>query len=419
MLRRGATGWKAGEWHGESGATLYIVAAGMVMLLGASALAIDMVSLYLARAEAQRAADAAALAAARVFVDSGCTATGGCAANGPQESPARQAAENVGNQNTIAGQAVSVQDSDVVFNYSPPAGPEEPQVTVTVQRTAARGNAMPTFFAKVFGVTTVDVAAAATAEAFNPSGSNVPVGTSCMKPFLVASCDPDHTTPANTTGTCNGEAQFFDAAGNIANPGIYNPKNPSKGGVIGEPLQLHTQAAPSQWYELAFNGAQSKSAWETNVTSCAPVPMQCGDIIPTLDGKAVGPNDHAIDNLIHAPGQDTINTTSGPPFFITGGSSNPYGMAGKIFYSPSDSLVSVPVFSGLNTSGKPISPGKDSIKVVGKLQLFIQDIVHSGKDDIIDAVITNIGGCGTGPAGGTPITMAGGSPIPIRLIRTN
>jgi uncharacterized membrane protein len=45
----------------------------MVGLLGMVALAIDVVTLYVARSEMQRAADAAALAGAKAFVESGYT----------------------------------------------------------------------------------------------------------------------------------------------------------------------------------------------------------------------------------------------------------------------------------------------------------------------------------------------------------
>jgi Flp pilus assembly protein TadG len=48
----------------DRGSTLVIVAGAMIALLAMSALAIDMVTFYAVRAEAQRAADAAALAGA-------------------------------------------------------------------------------------------------------------------------------------------------------------------------------------------------------------------------------------------------------------------------------------------------------------------------------------------------------------------
>src|SRR5215470_12947565 len=57
----------------ESGQTLMLVAVAMVSLLAITALGVDLVSLYAARGEIQRAADAAALAGAKAFVDSGVT----------------------------------------------------------------------------------------------------------------------------------------------------------------------------------------------------------------------------------------------------------------------------------------------------------------------------------------------------------
>ena len=57
----------------ERGQTILLVAVVIVTILAMAALAIDVVTLYVARTEMQRAADGAALAAARAFVDSGVT----------------------------------------------------------------------------------------------------------------------------------------------------------------------------------------------------------------------------------------------------------------------------------------------------------------------------------------------------------
>ena len=129
-------------------------------MLAAASLAIDLGLLYVGRSEAQRAADAAALAGASAFVDSGCTSmTGGCVAGGTQETLARQEAETVGAQDSVMGQAANIEDGDISFNYPTPM---EPQVSVTVQRSAARGNAIPMLFSRLFGVTLGGVAATAT-----------------------------------------------------------------------------------------------------------------------------------------------------------------------------------------------------------------------------------------------------------------
>ncbi len=51
----------------ECGVTMVLVALAMVAIIAMAALSIDVITLYLAREEAQRSADAAALAAARVI----------------------------------------------------------------------------------------------------------------------------------------------------------------------------------------------------------------------------------------------------------------------------------------------------------------------------------------------------------------
>ena len=80
----------------EAGIVLYLVAASMVLLIGVLGLAVDLVSYYTVRSEAQRAADAAALAGASVFVASGCTGgvsgaacTSGCGAHSRRQPGGR------------------------------------------------------------------------------------------------------------------------------------------------------------------------------------------------------------------------------------------------------------------------------------------------------------------------------------------
>src|ERR1035441_2188341 len=57
----------------ERGVTLALIAAAMVAIIAMAALSIDIGTLYQAKAEAQRAADAAALTGARVISISGIT----------------------------------------------------------------------------------------------------------------------------------------------------------------------------------------------------------------------------------------------------------------------------------------------------------------------------------------------------------
>ncbi|MCL5006489.1 MAG: pilus assembly protein TadG-related protein [Acidobacteria bacterium] len=398
----------------DRGSTLFILAGVMLILLVVCAFAIDMAWLYLARVQAQRAADAAALGGATAFVNSGCV-TSGCTSGGIQEPLARQQAEVVGDQNDIAGKAAKIQDGDVTFSYP---NPQEPQITVTVR------SAVTTFFAKIISSAfeSVNVSATATAEAYNPSGgSGTPLGTACLRPFLVPNCDPVHTSPANPTcAAIGGGGYFIKPDGSIPND------------VVGESWQLHTNAAPSQWYLVGYTDAawSSGNALENHIEYCASAIYSCGTELQTANGKMVGPVDHGIEALIHesksGTGQDTIDTSVGPPFPITGGSNNPNpSLIGKTFYGQSASIVTVPVYSGVDVSGQPLGPGGAPVYIMGYMQLFIKGYVHNGSDDYLDTVILNVGSCGGSSGGGgggstpPPVVASGGTTIPIRLIRNN
>src|SRR5437773_12532915 len=93
----------------ERGQTIALVALTIVTLLAMAALAIDVVTLYVAKGEVQRAADAAALVAAKAFVDSGVTSE-------PTNASLQTLAQNLGTagvngilqQNKVAGIAPAV-----------------------------------------------------------------------------------------------------------------------------------------------------------------------------------------------------------------------------------------------------------------------------------------------------------------------
>src|ERR1700704_1018185 len=101
------------ERSSESGVTMVLMALAMVAILAMAALSIDVVTLYLANAEAQRSADTAALAAARVLSLTGMTGDPSNAAAGAIANPWQQActlatsvAKAVATQNTMGGVAL-------------------------------------------------------------------------------------------------------------------------------------------------------------------------------------------------------------------------------------------------------------------------------------------------------------------------
>src|SRR4029077_7247008 len=137
-----------------------------------AALAIDIATLYVARGEAQRAADAAALAGAKMFATSGYTSAPTtiasahiCQPGGPgANAAANRQAEAVAAQNLVGGLPAVVQ------NITCDVTPANPQIGGTIQRTA-----LPSFFGRIWGGAANSVSATAVAEAYNPSGSAAPI----------------------------------------------------------------------------------------------------------------------------------------------------------------------------------------------------------------------------------------------------
>ena len=190
-----------------------------------------------------------------VFVSTSCTSnSAGCAA---AETAATNQAVTVGKLNLVAGAAPTIPNGNVSYDLSH-AG--DPLITVVVNAT------LNTYFMNLFGVKTVNVSSTATAEAYNPSGSTTgpTFCVSCLKPFLVPNCDPNHAAPANAACGAGGNAggAFINANGTIANPGV------APAGIIGETWVLHKEQGPSHWFEVAFDCNQSGSAFEANVKAC-------------------------------------------------------------------------------------------------------------------------------------------------------
>jgi hypothetical protein len=235
-----------------------LVAISMVAIIAMAAWSIDLVTLYLARQEAQRAADAGALAATRVISVSGITGTADpdtqpahwtsiCGPNGV----ATHAAQAAAGQNSVASGIGTVTVNYATFGAGGTSSNNcstlgtvfaiNPLVTVQVRIS------VPTFFSRAWSYRTESVSATATAEAFNPSHSNsqsngapvgamTPVQPRCVKPWMVPNQDPKHPVGCPGSGPCN-KFVSADADGSIVNPGISTGGTGTTG-VIGENFTL-------------------------------------------------------------------------------------------------------------------------------------------------------------------------------------
>jgi Flp pilus assembly protein TadG len=233
---------------GERGVTMALVAVSMVAIISMAALAIDLGTLYEAKTEAQRAADAGALAAARVISVSGVTTDPNNAGGswvpicGSATSAATLAAINVAQQNLIGGAAAST--VNVSYGTSGGVVPGAMDCTVAgpsfginpVVQVQVKQATLPTFFARVFSMvggasSNSGVSATATAEAFNSSNSgSYAVEPRCVKPWMIPNYNPVRSANTCTTGC----VKFIDVAtgGNILNAGTFPPN------VIGESFWL-------------------------------------------------------------------------------------------------------------------------------------------------------------------------------------
>src|SRR6058998_3334849 len=141
----------------ERGMSIIFVSLGFMAFLSATTLAVDVGMLMTARTQAQTAADAGALAGATALAFNSFT-------DHSSTGPAVTSAMNTATANRVAGAPPSVTPPDVTFLNDPDTGRDD-IVQVWVHRTAARGNAVPTLLARIYGVSTADIAAVARAAA--------------------------------------------------------------------------------------------------------------------------------------------------------------------------------------------------------------------------------------------------------------
>jgi Flp pilus assembly protein TadG len=410
--------------HAERGQTIVLVAIALVSLLGMAALAIDVTTMYVARGEMQRAADAAALAGAKAFVDSGVTTdnsvTRQTLAQTMITSPTG-VINSILTQNNVSGAAPTLVAATPDFTR---AG--NPQITVTLQRTN-----LPTFFARIWGTKLVTVTATAVAEAYNPSSAPAgypPITPRCVKPLLIPNKDPvstlqfvDPVTGAAVAPNVVGEALTLSQGCTKAGPGSCQaanlPKNPP------DPGMFVPAAIPSPNPNNLCPACQGATDFEQSVECCDFNTYSCGGAAPNANvdlavshGQLRNRTNNGVQCLINKPAQDTLdptNLTAGTgPAAITAGSGPQLGN----LVTTSKSIASLPIID--TTAPIPVT---GQVTVVGFLQVFVDDVSivgggGPGSNTQIQAHILNVIGCGNNP-GAPPAVLGGGfSAIPVRLI---
>jgi Flp pilus assembly protein TadG len=357
----------------ERGVVILLVAVVLLFIVVAmAALAIDLTTFYTARSEAQIAADGAALAGARVLANSGTTSD-------PTDSPlvdveplATTIATQVARHNEVGGRNLYDAEVSVSFPNAANGTGYNPQIQVRVTRSD-----LPTFFARIWGRSTITVSATATAEAYNPSGPNasvsgiVPIAPTCVKPWLLPNMyDSGNRIFDQDTGAILAPAGFLGQSVPIPSTsttgGLYAtcgstacalPQTakawqyfPGKASSFPTP----TQALPA--CSAGFNDPVVGD-YQKSIAGCVQTPIVCGqngnvDLYtlysdPNPDQTAAA----AVNCLTHSQNNngDSMVTVPGQPsqflqpFQFLAGADNPVVKPALSTVIVSDSLVTVPV----------------------------------------------------------------------------
>src|SRR4051794_7831836 len=390
----------------ERGAVLVHVALAMLTLIAFSALAIDYGALLGARRQAQNAADAAALAGASSL-----------AFDDPDDVPrAQAAAAATGITNPVLGAAPSIDltktPADVRLIPCPPGAPGLPDTCVRadVYRSAARSNALPTFFAQIVGINSQDVRATATAQV--ETGNAV----ECLKPWAVG--DKWHEnwesgTPATAPWSPTSTFDKYKKQGNdwvpdltVTTPDAYvapsatdpgtgfTPFNAGGGPTSEYGLQLTLKVGSSQdrlsagWFQALDlpnpDGSSSSGGadYRNFIGNCTPRIFKIGDTIPVETGNMVGPTGQGIGDLVAKdPGASWNDATKSVQ-----DSCAPGVCADGRYHGRSPRLVAVPLFD-MDAFFRSSPTGNATVTITNIMGFFVEGMGGSGNKDVVGRLV--------------------------------
>jgi hypothetical protein len=431
----------------ERGQTIIFVAISLISLLAMAALAIDIVTLYVARSEIQRASDATALAAAKAISDSGFTTL---PATDPNYATAQSLAQSMATASVnglVTTPAINLVGGRLPVLVGPPSfdfttHPGSYQVTVSLKSAN-----LPTFFSKIWSRSAATVAATATAEAYNPANlpTMTPIALKSVKPWLIANADPTSGTFPPRTFVNSAGVVELGVVGEVLNLtsdcGTGLPSCPL--GALNHNPPTATTASKQVDYVPALVADNTKNV----CPACAggndfEQSVACADVNPyaapfcgnapgvTWDsgvnpGGGTGHSADAAECLIHAStfgsgkGQDLLDPTPWPtgPMQIKAQS----GPQNGNLVMTSSSVVTIPIIDTSNMAAGSFPASGNPLNVVGYMQAFIkqvQDGTGGTNPGDINITVLNIAACSSTPNNGAnPVVGGSGtSPVPVRLI---
>jgi Flp pilus assembly protein TadG len=390
----------------ERGVTLLMVAISIAVLLAIAALAVDLGVLYTARTSAQHAVDAAALAGATTFAENVPLAS--------QPAAAANAVKGILKANSVMGNQVNLDAVSTIDDSgngcaanvgTPPfICVDTTNQRVTVAAGGVTATSVEVYFAKIFGLSSVGVAAMATAEAGKGA-----TGTYCLKPLYMP---------------LNGDWSDSKCKGSI-----FDSSTPPKllASEVGAPVTLWVKKmgaynVPSQDGLLSITenpGGAGVRDGLSGMSSCAGTLYKCGDSL-ALDkpGNNNGPVTQGVTALITQNGTQAPDTWPNPGPSTVGQYCHAGDCRDKRDTSPS--LVTVAVWD----CTVPVDSGRGDVTVAGFAQVFIDSVSGSpsnndGTSGGISAHLVSASSCGAGGPGGGGGTSTGAvGAVPVRLIQT-
>ena len=411
------------------GATITIVALSVAAILAMGALAVDLSMLFKIRGDAQRVADAAALAGASAYQKLDPL---------PARPVALERALAFVDSNYVGGRKVDISDPKPPVikgnNWTVVASEATVEIAPDIQRvrvTIRRPNA-PSWFGRILGVTGTNIQAYAAAEASNAGGAK------CVRPFALADIWDESTSDPNENNMWDtGEEWEYDPAtgdhyapwdgtvenetggpietgfgsshrDGIANPDGYTftrdwgrktvlkPQNPQVSQTIkaGHFFVWDMPDDPIVTSNCAKPGGSGAQDYEHNICECNDAPVYTDTEYDIKPGNMVGPTKQGFKDLIgQDPSARWVEGSGGQRGYVTGSN------AGANWQDESPRVIKVALYD----PAEEYKSGRISIKFNNIGLFFIEDYTRvqgDQEDAVIARFITYAKGSATpGPGG--------------------
>jgi hypothetical protein len=371
--------------RGERGAVLVHVAVATVGLLAFASLSIDLGAMWVARAQAQNAADAAALAGGI-----------GLAYVSPDPAAATGAAQTIAQQHSVWGQPLTA--AAVATTVGPcPAG--APAVSGDCMTLTITPPALPVFFSRIFGAAPTAVHASATAKVLFGNAAT------CVRPLAMPDRwqdNYDDTPPVDGVWRDDDLYAKYDNMGRLnilppRTPDAYIAPSSSGAGtgitvadfagvritrrVIDSTAGLPLGANQMVGLNLLNSGSYEPDlyAYEDNLAACPAMSVSLGATVPTI-------NPHR-EFYTTRPLSTVIASDSGA--YWDAGTQSVRGSA----FPVSPRLLTIALFDPDHFTRQNRSAGGDpDILVTNLVGFFVESVVPAGGDvDVTGVVVPTAG----------------------------